>query len=123
MLFRYRIDKDYYDEYFVYIQYKKSQDKIFWREFDKINLNYICAKLDHSFKYEFLITNHKAVMRIINRYDSLDDMIYRYIYTMIKEREEYKVSEANKAKEALDAIANGKWSNVIEINVEDIGNE
>ena len=120
MLFRYRIHKDSWGEYYILIKYKKSQDKIFWREFDNININSVCAKLDNEFTYEFMTVDYQAVMNIINRYDSIDDMINKYICAVINERKEYKVSEENKAKKSLDAIASGKWSNVIEINVEDI---
>ena len=123
MLFRYRIYKNSYNEYYVHIQQKKSQEKLFWWKFKHISLNILCRTLSSSFKDEPFTTDPKAVLSVMNRYESLDNMIYKYICQTIKEYKEYKLSEENKAKETLDAIANGKWSNVIEINIEEIRND
>lgn len=116
MLFRYRVYINPFGDYFVKIQ----QKKFFWWEFKHLKLDCICETMNHEFQYYKLETNYVGILDTINKYDSFDNMIYNYIYRVIKEEEKYKVSEENKAKEFLDSIANGKWSRVFEINVEEI---
>jgi hypothetical protein len=123
MLFRYKFYSDGFGGYNIWIEKKKSSKSWFWWYFNNVSLNQVCLTVSDSFKRYYIREEYKAALDVINSYGSLDNLIYEYLYTVIKEDKRYEMSEDNKAREVLDTLANGKWSQVIEINIEEISNE